>query len=85
VKEKKFTKMPRNNKEYCRNWHAKNRERSRELAKEYYQRISKPIEPLKSQKEVNKILKHNSECFLYDLEVEKWSLRHWRIFEKLTD
>jgi len=76
--------MRQNNKEYCRNWHAKNRERSRELAKEYYQRISKPIEPLKPLKEVTEKLR-SLDTYLSDKVIQNWNKKDWKIYLELTD
>ena len=76
-------KNSQNNKEYCRQWHSKNRERSRQLAKEYYQRQTIPIQPLESQQTVNKILKRFPKHYLLNKELYKWNKRDWKKFYKI--
>lgn len=74
-----------NNTEYCRNWHAQNRERSRQLAKEYYARQTQPIKPQKSLQEVQSVLRNHPLNMLNNKPYLEWSTRDWKKFNKLTD
>lgn len=72
------------NKEYCRDWHKNNRERSRELSRQYYQRQTAPVQPLESVEKVIEVLK-GTESYLLNKVLEKWNKKDWKNFQKIKD